>query len=187
MTSDRPYRKAMPLVDAEAELRRNAGTQFDPRVVEALIAELTPQEGEVRAAEDVAPGAAPTQVAPARPTVLVVEDNAAFRLALEAGLESEGFAVEAVGNAAEAYRRVRDLRPDLVLLDWILPGGDGGAAACRRIRQMHPDAEVVIFTGLGDVRDRRAALEAGASTFLQKGMPLAALVEHLQVTLTSRN
>src|SRR3712207_2084393 len=42
MTSDRPYRKAMALIDAEAELRRGAGTQFDPQVVEALIDELTP-------------------------------------------------------------------------------------------------------------------------------------------------
>jgi FixJ family two-component response regulator len=48
-----------------------------------------------------------------------------------------------------------------------------------------PAAEVVIFTGLGDVRDQRAALEAGASMFLQKGMPLPALVEHLRVALAS--
>ena len=37
MTSDRPYRRALPLQDALAELRRNAGTQFDPRVVDALL------------------------------------------------------------------------------------------------------------------------------------------------------
>jgi PAS domain S-box-containing protein/diguanylate cyclase (GGDEF)-like protein/putative nucleotidyltransferase with HDIG domain len=176
MTSDRPYRKAMPLAEAEAELRGGAGTQFDPEVVDALIAELTPDAS----GGDTA-SAAP---APVRPSVLVVEDNAGFRLALEAGLESEGFSVIAVGSAGEAYSRLKSWHPDLVLLDWILPGGDGGAAACRRIRQLCPDAEVVIFTGLGDVRDRRAALESGASKFLQKGMPLPALVEHLQHVLT---
>ncbi|CAA9509374.1 MAG: diguanylate cyclase/phosphodiesterase (GGDEF & EAL domains) with PAS/PAC sensor(s) [uncultured Solirubrobacteraceae bacterium] len=178
MTSDRPYRAAMPLADAEAELRANAGIQFDPDVVEALLAELRPEQVDPPTEEPITPSG--------RPTVLVVEDNASFRLALEAGLESEGFAVNAVGDAAEAYRIVRDVDPDLVLLDWILPGGDGGAAACRRIRQMCPEAEVVIFTGLGDVRDQRAAREAGASKFLQKGMPLQALVEHLQIVLTSR-
>ncbi len=49
MTSDRPYRAAMALAEAEAELEANAGTQFDPTIVEALLAELSESNGKVDA------------------------------------------------------------------------------------------------------------------------------------------
>lgn len=113
-------------------------------------------------------------------SVLVVEDDASFRLALGHGLAAEGFAVQAVPSAPEAYRAVEEERFDVILLDWILPGGDGGAVACRALRDRHPEGDVVILTGLSDLRDQRAARDAGASAFLQKGMPLEALCERLR-------
>jgi two-component system, OmpR family, alkaline phosphatase synthesis response regulator PhoP len=114
-----------------------------------------------------------------RLTVLVVEDDDDLRTALRHGLESEGFAVEAVGSAAAAYARVEDWRPDVVLLDWWLGDGEMGAVACRRLVE-RSDAPVVMHTGMSDARDRAAAFRAGASAFVQKGMPLDELADRLR-------
>jgi PAS domain S-box-containing protein/diguanylate cyclase (GGDEF)-like protein len=174
MTSDRPYRAAMPLAAALDELRDHAGRQFDPAVVDALLAEVP--AAEVPVAEVPAAGRRDAEHRDERVSpVLIVEDNANLRLALQHGLAAEGFDVEAVADAAAAYRSLRERRPGLIVLDWILPGEDSGAVTCRKLRGMCPSAQIVIFTGSSDERDERAAMEAGADAFLQKGMPLEAL------------
>jgi DNA-binding response OmpR family regulator len=114
------------------------------------------------------------------PSVLVVEDDPATCLALEHGLTSEGFRVRVATTAAEAYREVGETCFDIILLDWILPGGDSGYRACQRLRYLHPSGEIVVLTGLGDDRDQRAALDAGAIAFLRKGIALKALAERLR-------
>jgi two-component system response regulator MprA len=116
----------------------------------------------------------------ATPCVLVVDDDEGLRFALREGLSAYGFDVHAVADAPAACRTAGELRPDLVLLDWMIPGGDGGAEACRCVREAHPDAPVVMLSGITDDTDRRAALDAGASAFLVKGMDLETLVEHLR-------
>jgi two-component system response regulator MprA len=119
------------------------------------------------------PGAAP-------PTVLVVDDDPALRFALQEGLAAYGFEVHAAADEATASQMAIELRPDLVLLDWRIPGGDGGDVACRRLRAVLPDTPVVMLTGLADGRDERAARAAGASAFLVKGIALDALVDQLR-------
>ena len=111
--------------------------------------------------------------------MLVVEDDDDLRTALTYGLESEGFAVEAVPSASAAYDLVARMLPDLVLLDWWLSEGEQGAAACRRLADAC-DAPVVMHTGMSDARDRAGAYRAGAAAFLQKGMPLEELAHRLR-------
>ena len=111
--------------------------------------------------------------------VLVVEDNSGLRLALQHGLSAEGLDVVSVPDANAAYACVADVRPQVTLLDWRLPGGDAGPAACRRLRELHPDGEVVMFTGLDDPRDQQAAFQAGAAAFLHKGVELEDVVSVL--------
>jgi len=125
-----------------------------------------------------APGAAHDPV-----TVLVVEDDDDLRLALEHGLRHEGFAVEAVASAADAYAATERVRPDLVLLDWWLGEGEMGAVACRRLVESTAAGPVVMHTGMSDARDRTAAYRAGAVAFLEKGMPLSELAERLRRVL----
>ncbi len=60
------------------------------------------------------------------------------------------------------------LRPDVVLLDFSLPGGVNGLEMCRRIKTIAPDVNVVAFTGTNDADLRRLAREAGASGFVWK-------------------
>ena len=110
--------------------------------------------------------------------MLVVEDDDDLRSALTYGLESEGFSVEAVPDAAAAYVCVERVDPDVVLLDWWLSGGDQGAAACRHLAQ-ECGVPVVMHTGMSDARDRAAAFRAGAVGFIQKGMPLEELAARL--------
>ena len=128
MTSDRPYRKAMSMAAALRGLRFHAGTQFDPAVVTALLAEVGTDDAL----------SAPT--ADTKRSVLVVDDSPALRLALERGLTGEGFGVRVAATAAEAYHAVGETCFDLIVLAWLLPGGDSGATACRRLRYLHPSA-----------------------------------------------
>ena len=111
--------------------------------------------------------------------MLVVEDDDDLRKALTYGLESEGFSVEAVPNAAAAYECVKRVDPDVVLLDWWLAEGDQGAAACRHLAE-ECGVPVVMHTGMSDARDRAAAYRAGAVAFLQKGMPLEEVAARLR-------
>jgi len=173
MTSDRPYRRAMPHEAAVDELRDKAGRQFDPTVVDALLAELADPRQAPAAAEEE----------PRRPTVLVVEDDPGLRLALEHGLMSEGFDVEGVADAASAYRRAVTARPDVILLDWVLAGGESGPGVCRRLRAGHPTAPVLMHSGLTDPRDRRAALDAGAHAFVEKGASVTELAAMLRAAI----
>ena len=117
--------------------------------------------------------------------MLVVEDDAGLRLALEHGLAAEGFAVETVGDADSACARLSDSRHAVVLLDWGLPDGDGGTAACRRLRSLHPEGHIVMLTGRSDPRDEQAALAAGARAFLTKGIDLGDLAARLRQLLST--
>jgi two-component system response regulator MprA len=94
-------------------------------------------------------------MSPARTTttsVLVVEDDTNLCFALEQGLLLEGFDVTVATDAAEGLELAAELEPDVVLLDWMLPYGDGGPATCKRLCETVPKARVVMLTGLDDVR-----------------------------------
>ncbi len=113
--------------------------------------------------------------------VLIVDDHATFRGSARALLESEGFLV--VGEAAsgaEALERVRELQPDVVLLDVQLPDIDGFEVAAELAKDEHPPA--VILTSTRDASDYGVRLGASpARGFVPKGelsgAALAALLE----------
>ena len=116
-------------------------------------------------------------------SVLVIEDDAGLCFALEQGLIHEGFDVTVATDAHEGLELVQEIEPDLVLLDWMLPGGAGGPSTCRQLQELAPKTRVVMLTGLDDVRDQRAALEAGAVAFLRKGVALEEIAETLKRVL----
>ena len=115
-----------------------------------------------------------------RPTVLVVEDDAGLRLALEAGLAAEGFEVAVAGDCDAACAHATTVRPDVVLLDWGRADGDHGTKACHRLRDAHPDGRIVMLTGRSERDVEDAARAAGAHAFFTKGIGLGALAGELR-------
>ena len=109
--------------------------------------------------------------------VVLVEDNDVFREALELllGLRPEMSVVATVADGQDAADVVAELRPDVVLMDYRLPGLDG-VQATRAVKQAYPDAAVVCLTASANLRERDALLEAGAVDCLRKDVGLDAIV-----------
>jgi two-component system OmpR family response regulator len=112
--------------------------------------------------------------------VLVAEDDARLAGVLVQGLTEAGWEVEAVGDGLEAYgRALSDPAPDVLLLDWMLPGMDG-LTVCRRLRDLGVTTPVLVLTARGDVRDRIRGLDAGADDYLPKPFDLDELLARLR-------
>jgi putative two-component system response regulator len=101
--------------------------------------------------------------------ILIVDDESAARTALETLLRREGFEVRDTHDGAAALELCAEFRPDLILLDILMPGLNG-FEVCRRIKA-HPDTRltpVVLITGLSATEDRIDGINAGADDFLSK-------------------
>jgi DNA-binding response OmpR family regulator len=122
-----------------------------------------------------------------RATVLVVDDDPGFRGFLRAALETSGFQVEEAADGPTAVARALELRPDVVLLDWRMPG-QSGIDACRDLRR-HPElrtTRIAMVTGLDDERDRHLARHAGADAFVVKDGDPGAMAFQVRRLLTPR-
>jgi DNA-binding NarL/FixJ family response regulator len=109
--------------------------------------------------------------------VVLVEDNDVFREALELllALRGEIEVVATVADGADAARVVAEVRPDVVLMDYRLPGLDG-VQATRAVRAACPGTAVVCLTASANPREREALVEAGAVDCLQKDDGLDAII-----------
>jgi two-component system, OmpR family, phosphate regulon response regulator PhoB len=119
---------------------------------------------------------------PAR--VLIVEDEEALTTLLRYNLESEGYDVDAVGRGDDAEIRLRESVPDLVLLDWMLPGLSG-IELCRRIRS-RPETErlpVIMLTARGEETERVRGLATGADDYVVKPFSVPELVARVRALL----
>jgi two-component system, NarL family, response regulator LiaR len=104
-----------------------------------------------------------------RVTILVADDHPVVRQGLRTFLATQED-LDVVGEAAtctEAAERAAELRPDVVLLDLVMPGGDGIEAA-RKIREASPHSKVIVLTSYPDDATVLPALEAGAAGYLLK-------------------
>jgi two-component system KDP operon response regulator KdpE len=100
------------------------------------------------------------------PLVLVVDDEAPIQRFVRAELEAQGYRVLTAGNAAEALARVEDDRPDLVLLDVMMPGVDG-FEVLRRLREFSA-VPVIMLTARGGDLDKVRGLQSGADDYVTK-------------------
>ncbi len=120
--------------------------------------------------------------------ILLVDDEAAARAGLEILLRREGFEVLAIGDGATALQHCAEFRPDLVLLDIVMPGLDG-FEICRRIKAA-PETRltpVILITGLSAVSDRIQGSNAGADDFLSKPIDFNELLARTRSLLRLKN
>jgi len=120
-----------------------------------------------------------TDTAPA--TLLLVDDEAALREPLAEYLSRQGFAVTQANSAAEARSRLRETKPDLVLLDIMMPGEDG-LSLCRHLVEAQ-DVPVIFLTARGEATDRIVGLEIGADDYVVKPFEPRELVARIRSVL----
>jgi DNA-binding response OmpR family regulator len=114
-------------------------------------------------------------------TILVVEDEAPIASAVADRLRSEGFEVEVAADGVTGVERCEALRPDLVVLDLMLPGLDG-LEVCRRIQQ-HRRTPVLMLTARDTETDLVVGLSVGADDYLTKPFSPRELVARIQAIL----
>ncbi len=122
--------------------------------------------------------------APGRPLILVVEDEAALLTMLRYNLEKNGFRVEEATDGQEAVTRISEERPDLVLLDWMLPVMSG-IEVCRQIRRQTETRElpVIMVTARTEDQDAVRALNIGADDYITKPFAIEALLARIRALL----
>jgi two-component system chemotaxis response regulator CheY len=112
--------------------------------------------------------------------VLAVDDSAFTLMIISTYLESSEFeVVESVRNGSDAVRRFKEVAPDLVLLDLVMPGMSG-EETLREILSQAPHARIVMVSSLGTEDAIKTCLEAGATSFLQKPFAKEDLVDFLR-------
>src|SRR6202049_2559870 len=114
-------------------------------------------------------------------SILVVEDEAAMNDLIRAELEAEGHVVRQAHDGPSALRLVREQAPQLVILDWMLPGLDG-LSVCRELRQNYL-MPIIMLTARSEEVDRVLGLEVGADDYLVKPFGVRELLARARAAL----
>ena len=117
----------------------------------------------------------------ARERILIIEDEARIAQFLERGLVYESFRVSVAADGQTGLAMARDNPPDLVVLDWMLPGLDG-LEVCRRLRAAGSVA-ILMLTAKDDIKDRVSGLEAGADDYLFKPFSIDEMIARVRALL----
>src|SRR4051794_688396 len=115
-------------------------------------------------------------------SVLVVDDDPQLREALTRALQLEGHDVSTASNGAQALEAISQRRPDLMVLDVMMPYV-GGLDVCRTLRERHDRLPILVLTARDEVGDRVAGLDAGADDYLTKPFALEELRARIRALL----
>jgi two-component system phosphate regulon response regulator PhoB len=118
------------------------------------------------------------------PRILIVEDEEALTLLLRYNLEAAGYDVESVARGDEADLRLREAIPDVVILDWMLPGVSG-IELCRRLRSRPETRQlpIVMLTARGEESERVRGLSTGADDYVVKPFSVPELLARVAALL----
>ena len=121
-------------------------------------------------------------------TILIVEDEADVRELLRYNLAAEGYRVSLAESGDEATEHIRDSVPDLILLDWMLPG-TSGIELCRRWRAREDTARtpIIMITARGEEEERVRGLDTGADDYVVKPFSMSELMARIQALLRRVN
>lgn len=121
-------------------------------------------------------------MSPARPRILIIEDDRKMSDALASGIEAAGYEVMTAGTAEEGFFLVHSRHPDLLLLDLTLPHRNG-LDVLRQIRSEGADVRVLILTSHNTVDDRVTGLRSGADDYLGKPFSFPELMARIDALL----
>ncbi len=117
-------------------------------------------------------------------TILIVEDEKPIREMVAFALGRAGYQLVEAGDIVEAYERIAEKMPDLVLLDWMLPGASGIEFARRLKRdELTRDVPIVMLTARGEEEDKVSGLEAGADDYVTKPFSPRELLARIKAVL----
>src|SRR5918998_1852935 len=116
------------------------------------------------------------------PEILIVEDDAVILNALAYNLGRQGFVAHKASDGAQALKLTRQLRPDLILLDLMLPGEDG-IRICEKIRRDDSNVVVIMVTARDAEEDKVSGFEAGADDYVTKPFGMKELVARINANL----
>ena len=116
-----------------------------------------------------------------KPKILVIEDEERIRTFLARGLSYDGYDVEVAQDGKTGFHLFEEYKPDLVLLDIMLPGMDG-IEICRRLRE-NSNTPIMMLTAKEAIEDRVAGLDAGADDYLIKPFALNELQARIRALL----
>ena len=119
-----------------------------------------------------------------KPNILIVEDEEALTEVLRYNLEAEGYEVETVGRGDEADVRLKERMPDMVILDWMLPGLSG-IELCRRLRTRPETRQlpIIMLTARGEESERVRGLATGADDYIVKPFSVPELSARVRALL----
>jgi two-component system response regulator MprA len=121
--------------------------------------------------------------------ILIIEDDPAILKVLQRGLAYEGYNVDVATDGRSGLNLAHDHHPDLVILDWMLPGMDG-LEVCRRLR-LQGGLPILMLTAKDTIQDRVQGLDAGADDYIVKPFNLDELTARIRAlfrrTQTERN
>lgn len=114
--------------------------------------------------------------------ILLVEDEEKLARFIELELGYEGYDVTVAHDGLTGLMSARDVQPDLMILDWMLPGLSG-VEICRRLRSTGNQVPVILLTAKDDVSDRVAGLDAGADDYMVKPFSIEELLARVRAHL----
>lgn len=115
-------------------------------------------------------------------TILIVEDEPSLIFTLQDTLESEGYNVIVVSDGEKAIEKVKEVKPDLMLLDLMLPG-KSGYEICKEVRQLKYTFPVIMLTAKDQEVDKVTGLNIGADDYLTKPFGVKELLARIQARL----
>ena len=117
-------------------------------------------------------------------SILIVEDEDALTLLLRYNLETQGYEVETIARGDEADTRLKEGTPDLVILDWMLPGLSG-IELCRRLRARPETRQlpIIMLTARGEESERVRGLSTGADDYIVKPFSVPELLARVNALL----
>ncbi len=116
------------------------------------------------------------------PHILLVEDEIKLARFIELELTAEGYQTSVAHDGLTGLSMIREAPPDLLVLDWMLPGMTG-IDVCRRLRSTGNKVPVILLTARDDVRDRVDGLDAGADDYLVKPFSIDELMARIRANL----